>query len=66
MTEQQAQELAERMEQDQTHEAFRDMARNVAIYYRELVEGGVKRRDAIALTAELQGVYACSMLGVEL
>jgi len=66
MTEQEAQALADRMEQDQTSEAFRDMARNVAVYYRELRDGGVKRSDAAMLTAEMQSVYACQMLGVEL
>ncbi len=66
MSDDEAQELTDLMEQDQTSEAFRDMARNVAVYYRELIDGGVKRRDARDLTAEMQSVYACKMLGVEL
>lgn len=66
MTEQDAQQLSEIMAQDQTGEAFRDMARNVAIYYRELIEGGVPKRAAKEWTADLQSVYACKMLGVEL
>ena len=66
MTDQDAQALTELMEQDQRSEAFRDMARNVAAYYRELVKGGMKRRDALEMTADLRSVYACKMLGVEL
>ena len=66
MSDDEAQELTDLMAQDQTSEAFRDMARNVAIFYRELIDGGVKRRDARDLTAEMQSVYACQMLGVEL
>lgn len=66
MTEQDAHELSEIMAQDQTAEAFRAMARNVATYYRELRDGGVKRSDAIALTADVQSVYACKMLEVEI
>ena len=66
MTEQDAQDLSELLEQDQTAEAFRDMARNVAAYYRELREGGVPKQAAREWTADLQSVYACKMLGVEL
>lgn len=66
MTKQDAQALADRMDADQTHEAFRDMAKNVAIYYRELRRGGVPKRAAKEWTADLQSVYACKMLGVEL
>lgn len=66
MTEQDAQALAELMEQDQTNEAFRDMARNIAAYYRELIEGGVPKQAAREWTGDLQSVYACKMLGVEL
>ncbi len=66
MTEQDAQPLSDVMERDQTSEAFRDMARNIAAYYRALLDGGMKHRDARDLTADLQSVYACKMLGVEL
>ena len=66
MTEQDAQALAEQMQSDQTAEAFRDMARNVAAYYRELIAGGVPKRAAREWTGDLQSVYACKMLGVEL
>ena len=66
MTDEQAHDLSEIMAQDQTGEAFRDMARNVAAYYRELVAGVVPKQAAKEWTADLQSVYACKMLGVEL
>ena len=53
------------MDADQTHEAFRDMAKNVAAYYQELRRGGIPKDAAKEWTADLQSVYACKMLGIE-
>lgn len=66
MTDAEAQELATTMDRDQHTEAFKSAAANVAVYYTELVKGGIRPKDALPLTAEMQSVYLCQMLGVEI
>lgn len=66
MTESEAKDLATTLQRDQNGEAFRAAAANVATYYRELVKGGIRAKDALPLTAEMQSMYLCQMLGVEL
>jgi hypothetical protein len=66
MTEAESQELASTMDRDQRAAAFQAAAEIVAVYYRTLTEGGIKRKDALDLTADMQSVYLCTMLGVEI
>jgi hypothetical protein len=47
MTEAEAQELASTMDRDQRAAAFQAAAEIVAVYYRTLTEGGIKRKDAL-------------------
>jgi hypothetical protein len=66
MTDAEAHEIASTMDRDQRAAAFQSAAEIVATYYRTLTEGGIKRKDALDLTADMQSVYLCTMLGVEL
>jgi hypothetical protein len=44
MTDAEAQELATTMDRDQHTEAFKAAAANVAVYYTELIKGGIDQR----------------------
>ena len=63
MTEAEARQLAEITQQDQDAEPFRRAARNVAVYLAELRAQGVKKRESLELTAEMQLTYLDIMLG---